>query len=199
MLPKSGEPPLSTDEQEIQPADWERRSGRPPAPTPSTAGRSYWAKRFRGSHFWQQRAETLLGEGAPDVSLEELMSCVPLAERSRGRDRLRGVSQRGAGRLPRSPSAATRCRRSRSHPEGGCGRPVAPKVEYPLACGWALKHQDQGRDHPGEQHHQPRSEPVHEFGVYARLREMCGPGFAVGERSQASMSARSASLEHAAC
>ncbi len=36
---------------------------------------------------WQARAETLLAEGTPEALLEELMSCVPLAEKRRGRDK----------------------------------------------------------------------------------------------------------------
>lgn len=37
---------------------------------------------------WQQRAETLLAEGDPDALLAELMDCVPLAEKRRGRDKV---------------------------------------------------------------------------------------------------------------
>jgi hypothetical protein len=37
---------------------------------------------------WQARAETLLAEGDPEAMLEELMACVPLAEKRRGRDRV---------------------------------------------------------------------------------------------------------------
>lgn len=36
---------------------------------------------------WQHRAETLLAAGEPNLVLEELMSCVPLAQRFRGRDK----------------------------------------------------------------------------------------------------------------
>ncbi len=35
---------------------------------------------------WKERAETLLAGGAPEAVLEELMSCIPLAEKRRGRD-----------------------------------------------------------------------------------------------------------------
>lgn len=37
---------------------------------------------------WQARVETLLAEGDPEAMLEELMACVPLAEKRRGRDRV---------------------------------------------------------------------------------------------------------------
>jgi len=36
---------------------------------------------------WQRRAEALLAEGAPEAFLAELMACVPLAEKRRGRDK----------------------------------------------------------------------------------------------------------------
>lgn len=37
---------------------------------------------------WQQRSETLLAEGDPEAMVAELMACVPLAEKRRGRDKV---------------------------------------------------------------------------------------------------------------